>query len=207
MPQLVDTLCALNPDIIIHSGAKRARALAEPLASRLGLVCAEQPLWLERDFGEWESQSWQRIWRKTGNAMDGMLSDPAGFKPGVTGETTVELVRRTLAALRQLDDHKRTAIVSHGGPIAAARMLIGKHSFDDLPQLIIPTGSYVQIEGEALTKILDTPCIGLCKLDRSGENCIGCLRTRDEIGLWSTLHRNERLRVIAALDDRKNVFL
>lgn len=40
-----------------------------------------------------------------------------------------------------------------------------------------------------------TPCIGVCRLD-SGGYCVGCRRTSQEIGRWSTMGEDERLRVM-----------
>jgi predicted Fe-S protein YdhL (DUF1289 family) len=31
-----------------------------------------------------------------------------------------------------------------------------------------------------------SPCTKVCKLDARGHYCLGCLRTRDEIAIWST---------------------
>jgi broad specificity phosphatase PhoE len=199
---LIDTLAALKPDVIIHSDMARTRAIAEPLARLLGVECSAQPLWRERHFGSWEGQSWDAIYRVTGNAMDGMLSDPAGFRPGDDGETTAELVRRTLAAMRALAPGKRTLVVTHGGPIAAARMLADRLDFGDLPKLIIPTGGHVRIKRADAQRAIETPCIRLCQLDARQTRCLGCLRTRDEIGQWGNLDRQKQQQMIAALNDR-----
>lgn len=40
-----------------------------------------------------------------------------------------------------------------------------------------------------------SPCIGVCTLDAQGL-CIGCLRTLNEIGAWSTLSSDERRRIM-----------
>lgn len=61
---------------------KRTRAIAAPLGEKLGIVPLAEPLWRERDFGSWEGQSWNAIYRATGNAMDGMIDAPETFRPG-----------------------------------------------------------------------------------------------------------------------------
>jgi broad specificity phosphatase PhoE len=199
---LIDSLALLKPDIITHSNMVRTRAIAEPLARHLGVECSAEPLWRERNFGSWEGQSWNAIYRATGNAMDGMVDDPAGFRPGDDGETTAELVRRTLIAMRALASGKRTLVVTHGGPIAAVRMLTNRLDFGDLPKLIIPTGGHVRIKRAAAQRAIETPCIRLCQLDAREVRCLGCLRTGDEIGRWGNLDRQNQQQMIAALNDR-----
>jgi alpha-ribazole phosphatase len=54
---LADQLAALEPDIVIHSGMVRTRAIVEPLANRLGMTCTAEQLWRERDFGDWEGRT------------------------------------------------------------------------------------------------------------------------------------------------------
>lgn len=40
-----------------------------------------------------------------------------------------------------------------------------------------------------------TPCIGVCTLHPAGY-CDGCLRTGEEIGRWSAMSDEERLRIM-----------
>jgi broad specificity phosphatase PhoE len=193
---LIDELAAIKPSIIIHSDMARTRAIAEPLAARLGVMSIPEPLWRERDFGKWEGQSWDAIYHATGDAMDGMLSDHAGFRPGDTGETTAEMARRTLAAMSRIAAGKCVVIISHGGPIAVAKMLTERLNFDDLPGLIIPTASHVRIDRATHQRAIETPCIRLCALDARSQICKGCLRTGDEIGQWGVLDRPARHNLI-----------
>lgn len=83
---LVAQLAALKPDAIIHSVRLRTRAVAEPLARKLGVPAIADSRWRERNFGGWEGKCWHAIYRETGNAMDWMIDDPehsgpAGVKP------------------------------------------------------------------------------------------------------------------------------
>ncbi len=126
------------PRIVLYSGLRRARLLAERVAALAGAKLAEDARWAERDFAAWEGRSWNAIWRATGTAMDGMLDDPEGFRPG-GGETTAELAARALAAWRALPD-ERCLVVTHGGPIAAVRMALEGKGWRDLPGLVPPTG-------------------------------------------------------------------
>lgn len=142
---LVDKLAALKPDGIIHSDMKRTRIVARLLAERLGIVPMAQPLWRERDFGAWEGISWHAIYRETSNVMDGMLSDPDHFRPG-GGETTRDLFNRTEQALAGLPDFESVVVLSHGGPIACARMALDqKVALGAVADYIIPTGEVVSI--------------------------------------------------------------
>ena len=124
---LIAQLAALKPDIIIHSDMKRTRAIAEPLAKHLGLNHIADRQWRERDFGDWDGQTWNAIYRATGNAMDGMIDDPDHFRPG-GGETTLELIARIKHALARLTDASCIVVVAHGGSIACAKLIA-----DDLP--------------------------------------------------------------------------
>lgn len=137
---LVEQLSALKPDVIIHSDLARTRAIAEPLARHLGMICIAEPLWRERDFGTWEGQTWAAIYRATGDAMDGMIDDPDHFRPG-GGETTREMATRIETALQNLPDAKCTVIVTHGGPIACAKALQAGSALQHLASLIPPAGS------------------------------------------------------------------
>ncbi|MBH9552853.1 DUF1289 domain-containing protein [Inhella gelatinilytica] len=49
---------------------------------------------------------------------------------------------------------------------------------------------------------LPSPCTKVCKLDASGQFCLGCARTRDEIGAWSSLGRAQQAEVWRALPER-----
>lgn len=146
IPALCEQLAALGPDRIIHSGLRRTRVLAERLGIRLGIVPAIAPDWRERDFGAWEGRTWQSIFRTTGNAMDGMIENPSGFRPGTDGETTQELLERIGKAIRALPQHGRIAIISHGGPIAAARQLLTGGNVSGLAAKIIAPATFIAIE-------------------------------------------------------------
>lgn len=146
IPALVDELAALRPDYIAHSDMRRTRELALPLARRLGLIAHPAPYWRERHFGTWEGQRWNAIYSGTGNAMDGMIDAPDTFRPGGTGETTKELLHRTVEALSCLPTANRIVVITHGGPIAITRMQLEGCSFADLPGLITPPGSIVTLK-------------------------------------------------------------
>jgi broad specificity phosphatase PhoE len=78
--------------------------------------------------------------------MDRMLTDPQRFKPG-GGETTAEMVARIRQALSRLPSASCGLVVTHGGPIAAARLILsGSGEVSDLMQWVIKPGSFVILD-------------------------------------------------------------
>ena len=49
---------------------------------------------------------------------------------------------------------------------------------------------------------ISTPCIRVCSLDAEAGLCAGCGRTAEEIAGWLRLSEEERLRIMAELEDR-----
>lgn len=142
---LATELAAWRPEIILHSGLRRARILAEAIAALTDLPAHADPQWQERDFGSWEGRSWDAIYRATGSAMDGMIDAPDQFRPG-DGETTMELAHRSLAAFDTLPSG-RVLVVTHGGPIAAILGMQQWLTARDWPALIPPPGGFVELTG------------------------------------------------------------
>ena len=48
-----------------------------------------------------------------------------------------------------------------------------------------------------------SPCIDICKIDKSNGLCKGCLRTRQEIKGWKALSKSERREIIGQIALRK----
>jgi hypothetical protein len=48
-----------------------------------------------------------------------------------------------------------------------------------------------------------SPCISICRMDDATGWCEGCLRTIDEIAVWSLLDDEERRQVNAVLRQRR----
>ena len=44
---------------------------------------------------------------------------------------------------------------------------------------------------------VESPCVRVCTLDPTGQLCLGCFRTIEEIGLWSQLTDAARARVVS----------
>ena len=49
---------------------------------------------------------------------------------------------------------------------------------------------------------ISTPCIRVCTLDAEVGLCAGCGRTAEEIAGWLRLSEEDRLRIMAELEDR-----
>lgn len=47
-----------------------------------------------------------------------------------------------------------------------------------------------------------SPCVSVCRMDEVRNICLGCLRTRDELTLWSTMEPEEKFAVWCAIDKR-----
>ena len=48
-----------------------------------------------------------------------------------------------------------------------------------------------------------SPCISVCRMDEETGWCVGCLRTLDEIALWSVLDDEDKRAVWADLEQRR----
>jgi len=50
---------------------------------------------------------------------------------------------------------------------------------------------------------IKSPCIRICKMDNSTGLCTGCYRTIDEIADWVFLSDEEKLKLLAEIEKRK----
>lgn len=51
--------------------------------------------------------------------------------------------------------------------------------------------------------MINSPCINICKMDTSNGLCQGCLRTIDEITVWSRLDDAGRQHILADVARRR----
>ena len=51
--------------------------------------------------------------------------------------------------------------------------------------------------------MIESPCIRVCTLDATGDLCLGCFRTLEEIGGWTSFSDAERFDVLERLPGRK----
>jgi predicted Fe-S protein YdhL (DUF1289 family) len=54
-----------------------------------------------------------------------------------------------------------------------------------------------------MTTAVPSPCIEVCAMDAASGLCTGCLRTIDEIALWSQLDDDDKRLVWAQLGERR----
>lgn len=50
---------------------------------------------------------------------------------------------------------------------------------------------------------LPSPCTGICSMDMQNRYCLGCFRTRNEIGGWALMNNEEKLEVVKQLRVRR----
>ena len=54
-------------------------------------------------------------------------------------------------------------------------------------------------------KNLPSPCVSICKLNKSTGLCEGCFRTKNEIALWASMNNDERLSLLPILRERQGL--
>ncbi|MGR3511615.1 MAG: DUF1289 domain-containing protein [Paracoccaceae bacterium] len=52
---------------------------------------------------------------------------------------------------------------------------------------------------------IESPCVKICVLHPEADICIGCYRTRHEIGGWSRMTQDERREIMAGLPARQSL--
>jgi len=52
-------------------------------------------------------------------------------------------------------------------------------------------------------RMMKSPCIKTCQIDRQSGLCLGCLRTLDEIASWARYSDGERSDIVADLGNRR----
>ena len=54
-------------------------------------------------------------------------------------------------------------------------------------------------------KNLPSPCISICKLNKSTGYCDGCFRTEDEIALWPSMSDEDKFNMLNTLRQRQGI--
>ena len=54
-------------------------------------------------------------------------------------------------------------------------------------------------------KNIPSPCISICKLNKSTGYCDGCFRTEDEIALWPSMSDEDKLNMLNILRQRQGI--
>ena len=58
---------------------------------------------------------------------------------------------------------------------------------------------------DTMSREIPSPCENICQMNPKTGYCIGCLRTLDEIADWLEMTDDEKLELLARLDERKKV--
>lgn len=120
-----------------HSGLARCAALTDAVSALTGVVPTTDARLRERCFGAWELRPWDDIHAETGDAMTGMVTAPATWRPP-GGETTFELRDRVLAWYAHLPAEGRIVAITHGGPIAAILGSLHHRPVTEWPAFVPP---------------------------------------------------------------------
>jgi len=145
--ELARQLARLPIRHLVSSPSTRARFLAELVAAQTGLPLTLEPDLQERDFGAWESRTWDAIHAEVGEAMLGLIHEPGTYHPP-GGETTLELRDRAVSWYARRPTGGLVVAITHGGPIAAIRGMLAGLPPDQWPGLIPPTGTFVELHAK-----------------------------------------------------------
>ncbi len=129
--------CQTPPRVaqIISSPAKRAVALAAPLAGAAGLSLTKDARLWEMNMGRWEGRLWSEIERSESDPW----AEDALNRPTPGGEAFIDVIIRVKAVLEGIT--QPTCIVAHAGPIRAAKMILTGASFDEVFAEQVPFAS------------------------------------------------------------------
>jgi predicted Fe-S protein YdhL (DUF1289 family) len=51
--------------------------------------------------------------------------------------------------------------------------------------------------------LVETPCLGICRIAPDDQLCVGCARTIEEIARWTAMSDAERRAIMDVLPDRR----
>lgn len=51
--------------------------------------------------------------------------------------------------------------------------------------------------------MIESPCIGVCKIVKGTNTCKGCLRTVEEISKWSSMSDKDKALTLVAIEYRR----
>lgn len=53
-----------------------------------------------------------------------------------------------------------------------------------------------------MSEFVESPCVGVCRMDPKADVCAGCFRTREEIAAWSGMTNEQRAQLNIVLAQR-----
>jgi uncharacterized protein len=68
--------------------------------------------------------------------------------------------------------------------------------------LSLPSPFLFAVSRDAMGKKVKSPCVDVCKMDKTTGWCRGCLRTKDEIKRWKDFSKKERAAVVEQIERR-----
>ena len=74
-------------------------------------------------------------------------------------------------------------------------------------ELIVQRAREVRALNSSATATLPSPCVSVCRMDAASGWCEGCLRTLDEIAVWSRLGHDAKRGVWQIIEQRAAVSL
>lgn len=117
---LAPNLIARRIEHVEASDLQRCQALANTLPYPF----TSKSIWRERNFGDWEGQSWDSIDRL---ALDAWAKDPYFFAPP-NGESLWQMLQRLLTGLQNLPTH--SIVIAHAGVARCFDLLLnGKNIY------------------------------------------------------------------------------
>ena len=133
-------------DVIITSPLSRCQAFADQLAEQLGIDVLIAPEFMEFDFGVWEGQSMEKVFKEDFDRVKGMWSDPMNFV-APDGESLLNFEARVLKAwfgcLARPEQNQ--LIVCHGGVIRILLKEVLGLPFTNINRLDVPYACKSQV--------------------------------------------------------------
>lgn len=53
-----------------------------------------------------------------------------------------------------------------------------------------------------MSDFVESPCVGVCRMDPQADVCAGCFRTREEIAAWSSMTSEQKSKLNEILAQR-----
>lgn len=69
-------------------------------------------------------------------------------------------------------------------------------------KLLADRAVWVGATGYSDAELPPSPCVSVCRMDEDAGVCQGCLRTLDELRVWSTANAAQRLQIWGAVTQR-----
>jgi predicted Fe-S protein YdhL (DUF1289 family) len=66
---------------------------------------------------------------------------------------------------------------------------------------------FAKISMSAVSSSVQSPCVGVCRIDAASGLCDGCQRTLDEIAVWSSVHDRDRVAIWTRIAQRRRAAL